>query len=83
MKLTKDQAQTRHALQRAQERYEVNFTPGDLKHIRTLIQKGYSRYLKKCTNRVTEHMVVYQDRDFRVAYDKSRNQICSFLPLED
>ena len=80
--LTKSEAQTRHTLRRAHERYGKALEPKDLAEMRKMIQTGYSRYMKKLSCSRRQHCVSYKGTDYIVVYDKTRKQICSCLPKE-
>lgn len=79
----KRKAQTLHALKRADQRYDLDLSPKDLGEIKYLIQSGNSRFLKKLSNSRTKHSVIYQDQLLIVVWDKTRHQICTFLPAEN
>lgn len=79
-KFTKAKAQTLHAIRRGAERYDLNLSPSDLGNIKGLIQSGKSIYLEKLTNSRTKHSVIYQGQKLIVVWDKTRHQICTFLP---
>lgn len=69
-----------HAIQRARERYGVFLCIDDLKQIANKIRTGKSKFIARKTTRITEHEIEYDGYTFLVAYDKSRNSVCSFLP---
>jgi len=71
-----------HALRRAEERYGAKLSQRDLAEMRNKIKTGYSKFVGRLSHRVSEHLVDHNGQSYRVAYDNSRSQICSFLPLE-
>ena len=69
-----------HAKTRAAQRYHASLNREDLFAIVQLIQANQSVRIEKKTNRITIHKVMYKEKEFIVAYDKSRKSIASFLP---
>ena len=80
--MRKPEAQSRHALKRAHQRYGKAFRKQDLAQMRNLIWKGESSFIRKLSCSRSQHCVNYQGQNYMVVYDKSRNQICTFLPEE-
>lgn len=79
----KSKAQRLHALRRGKERYQETFSEKELKEISNMIKGGRSRFIKKLSNSRTKHVVAYGSKDYCVVYDKTRQQICSFLPWSE
>src|SRR5690242_6778093 len=74
---------TKHALERAQERYGVALTDDDLRAIRALINDGKARCLTK-RNRHGQHYVVrYEGRYYRLCYCMETGAIMAFLPPDE
>ena len=72
--------QRRHAKKRARQRYGITFSSHQLHEIAQKIANGESQFIEHGSNRVTKHLVQYNDMILFVAYDKIRKSICSFLP---
>lgn len=81
-KKTKKQAQTKHAIQRAELRYGVVLNDHDLNQVVKLIQSGYSEIIEEQSNRVSIRKINYKNTDFILVYDKERKSIATFLPPE-
>lgn len=78
--MNKEEAQTRHALKRAKQRYGKNLSVIDLKQIANKIHAGNSVFVERTTRRITKHLVWYKGTRYLVVFDKTRSRICSFLP---
>ena len=78
-KRTKKYNQRLHAQRRAYERYDKALTTQDLANIRDMIQNGESNYIRKLTNSRRLHSVSYNNEQYKVVYDKTRQQVCSFF----
>jgi hypothetical protein len=72
--------QRRHAKKRSLQRYGITFSSRQLHEIAQKIINGDSQFVGRGSNRVTKHLVRYNDVVLFVAYDKIRKSICSFLP---
>jgi len=82
-KLTKAQAQRIHAKRRARERYDMRLNRADLDCIVVLIKSGQSVLMSHKSNRVKEHLVIYNDTIMRVIYDSKRQNVITFLPKRE
>lgn len=82
MKNDKKQAQTRHAKQRAMERYEIDFTQHKREVMLKQIERGEGKFIRKQSHRVSIFAMICDNKEVVVVYDKERNNIASFLPLE-
>jgi hypothetical protein len=83
MRWTKKMSQKEHARNRASQRYGIQLTNRDLYLIGKMIREGKATVHKKLTNSRSEHILEYQGVRMRVCYDNTRNNVCSFLPLEE
>lgn len=81
-KNSKKDAQTKHARQRAMERYEIDFTQNKRETMIGQINRGEGRFLRKQSHRVSIFAMICDGKEVVVVYDKERNNIASFLPLE-
>lgn len=81
-KNSKKEAQTKHARQRAMERYEIDFTQNKRETMLKQIERGEGRFLRKQSHRVSIFLMVCDNKEVVVVYDKERNNIASFLPIE-
>lgn len=79
MTWTKTKAQIRHAKARAEQRYGIKLTDSVYYAIRDRIIKNKSEPVKRKSYRVTIHRVKYKNIEFKVAYDKERKTIITFL----
>ena len=79
---TKRDGQKIHAKKRALQRYGIDVNSKLLHELIKQIQSGKSNYLERKTHRISIHLVHYEGKSFKVAYDKTRQNICSFLPKE-
>ena len=79
--MKKRQSQKAHAIRRAHERYGLSVSVKDLRALCTVIQEGKSRFVGRASIRVAMHVVEYDGAPVCVAYDTTRQMICSFLPL--
>jgi len=76
----KDKGQRVHFKNRLMERYGMTIDRSGIKAIGELIRNGDTIQSRKSTNRVSVHTIIYQGKELRVAYDKSRKQVVSALP---
>ena len=81
-KNSKKEAQTRHAKQRAMERYEIDFTQFKRETMLKQIDRGEGKFVRKQSYRVSIFSMICDGKEVIVVYDKERNNIASFLPLE-
>lgn len=78
----KKTGQYKHAKMRALQRYDLDLRNHDIDQIVRAIIDGKIISAKAQTNRVTIIDMMWTDVRIRVAYDKQRKSIASFLPLE-
>lgn len=78
--ITKKQAQKRHAIARAGERYGLDLTPSQLKAAIRKIQQGEARFLWKQSLTRSVFIVDIDTTPCVAVYDPSRNSIRTFLP---
>lgn len=82
MKNDKKEAQTKHAKRRAMERYEIDFTQHKRETMIKQIERGEGKFLRKQSHRVSIFAMICDGKEVVVVYDKERNNIASFLPIE-
>lgn len=72
-----------HCKKRARERYGKIYSESDFKAIESLIKQGLSTPVNDegCTNRISKHIVQYDNILIKVAYDKTRHSLASILDL--
>lgn len=80
---TKRQCEAIHAKRRALERYGVEMTSADLRAIVTGIQEQKAHFVERQSHRISIFIVKYGGQLMRVVYDRLRQQIVSFLPMEE
>lgn len=81
--MSKKQGQHVHAKKRALERYGLSYNRIVRKEIIKQIQnRQNARFLEKKTNRIVIWLVRHNEIEYKIAYDKHRKNIASFLPLE-
>ena len=78
--MKKRQAQKKHSIRRAKERYGTKVSRRILLEIVDKIQSGKSSFVSRASIRVTKHIVEYEGVVYLVAYDTKRKMVCSFLP---
>lgn len=71
-----------HARARAKERLGVEFLPEDIKAITKMIQTDKSKFIFNYSNNYSCHEVTYQNKTFRVVYDKQNKIVSTILPEE-
>ena len=72
----------RHASNRLQQRFGMTLTK-DMEHrIVCLIRAGKTSFVKDTSNRVSVHRVKIGDLFAKVAYDKIRKRIITFIPIK-
>lgn len=80
---SKSCAQRKHAKLRAAQRYGLYLGKHDFKILIENIKTGEnSKVIERQSHRVTTFLIKHGDGWFPVAYDKLREQIITFLPLE-
>lgn len=79
---TKSKALTIHAIKRARERYDLDLTQENLAELVYLIQSELGFFVERQSKRVSVWKIPYMDRILKVAYDKERKAIITFLPQE-
>jgi hypothetical protein len=84
---SKGDCQTVHAKRRGLERYQIEATENDLRHIVNLIQKNKATFVSRQSLRVSIWDVGVDfgtgDKTVRVVYDRDRKTIVTFLPMDD
>lgn len=80
---SKRSQQLKHAVNRAYLRYEVNITETDIAKMCRMIQ-AHERctLIEKQSNRVSIYKLNYNEQEMMAVYDRLRNVIVSFLPLD-
>lgn len=79
---SKTYAERVHAGHRLEERYEIPYTTNLRLSLISKIKNNESKIIKKCSHRVTNHLVHLNGIDFNIIYDKSRKEIVTFLPMK-
>jgi len=80
--MTKLQAERAHCKQRFLERYGIEFNRHMRSEFEKLIQTNQTHLIKKQSNRVSIHDVIYEGEVYRVVYDKNRKTIVTVLPSD-
>lgn len=80
---SKAKAQKKHARWRCMTRYGV--TPSDemLNAIGKQIRRGKAHLIEKQSGRVSVWAALYDQRIFKVVYDRQRKSIATFLPIAE
>lgn len=81
-KNSKKEAQTRHAKRRAMERYDIDFTHHKRQTMLNQIHNGDGQFIRRQSHRVSIWAMICDNKEVVIVYDKERNNIVSFLPLE-
>jgi len=68
-----------HAKRRAYERFGLILNHASMKEIVRMIKEGKSTAVKKESNRVVLHILEYQGKKIKVAYDKNRGCLITVL----
>jgi hypothetical protein len=76
----KKEGQKHHAIQRANERYQLKLNGRDLGAIAQIIKSGNSTFLKAHSIRVRIHLVKYMNTELVVGYDTQAHSVCTILP---
>ena len=79
---TKAIGQRIHAKRRLYQRYGFEVNKNDYKAMCAMIQEGEGFNLKKLTNRVSLHLIQFNDEWLFPVYDHNLRQIATFLTLE-
>jgi hypothetical protein len=77
---SKKKAMTIHAQRRAFQRHGMEIGTKGLTEIAKMIQDSRGTFVRKQSNRVVIWDVVYREETRRVAYDKIRKCIITFMP---
>jgi predicted HTH domain antitoxin len=72
-----------HAKRRAKERYGIELNASSYEEINNIIRTGNAKLLKKQSLTRKLYEVRYRGILLKVAYDKARGQVVTFLPLQD
>ena len=81
--VNKRQAQRVHALRRARQRLGVRWSEEDLRHIAHLVTRNESRLVRRESNRISIREVEYAGLRFCIAWDHSRRQVATVLPVRE
>ena len=76
----KASAQTKHAINRIEERYGLHLSETDMRHFSNQIQSGNATFLEKQSNRVSVFSVNTMAGEVPMVYDKQRGTIVTALP---
>lgn len=79
--MEKKLAERAHAKKRALERFSISYNKEVRREIISTIKAGAAILLRKQSNRVSLWKVQVAGQDCKVAYDKHRKEIITFLPL--
>lgn len=77
--MQKKKAQSIHAKRRANQRYDLTLSSKDLKEVVKRIQAGNATFIRRDSLRVTVWKILIHDTIVKVAYDRIRKQIVTFL----
>jgi len=83
MERSKRDAQHIHASRRAAERFGVFVEPHTYKRIIREIQDGTAKFCWRTSKRVTVFQTELAGKPCRVAYDRQRKQIVTFMTVEE
>lgn len=72
----------RHAKRRAWERFGWNLSDAELRGLANRVRRREASFVEKQSNRVSLFDLRYRGKTCRVAYDKSRQSILTFLNVE-
>lgn len=81
--MSKAKSQIKHAQMRARQRYGLHLTRNDIVDVAQACRarRGTISATKQTNTRTIIHLI-WNDHEIKVAYDKSRGTIATFLPLE-
>jgi hypothetical protein len=79
----KQKAERVHAKRRAKSRYNLDFTKEVRRAFNTIIHNNKAKFLWRQSRRVSVFEVPYENKTYKVVYDKLRGEIVTFLPSED
>ena len=79
-RVSKHEAERRHAMRRFGERMGFGLSSETYADLSRQIQDGQAQFVRKQSNRVTIWRLMYEGKPVRVAYDKDRHQIITFIP---
>ena len=79
--MDKAQGERQHARRRAEERYDIDYNRHARRDIIAAIQKNKGILVKRQSQRVTLWYVEYNGEYVKVAYDRNRKEIITFLPV--
>lgn len=80
--MTKAQAQRKHAMKRARERYDVWLTDRDYDALVFQIQQSQAVLVFNESVRVGHFIVTHEGVHMLACYDRNRKTIATFLPYE-
>lgn len=72
---------TKHAIERAKERYKIDLTEDDLKNIVSLVEEGYAKYSHRAGS-VWIYRIRYKHKLLVPALSKDKKTIITFIPRE-
>ena len=76
------EAERIHCKMRFMERYGIEFSRNMRREFERLIQSFQTNLIRKQSNRVSIHDILYEGRVFRVVYDRNRKTVVTVLPEE-
>jgi hypothetical protein len=79
LRISKETMEQRHAMQRARERYDLVYDAELRARLLNMIRTGQSLGSKRQSHRVTLHDLELDGVLVRVAYDRKRGEIVTFL----
>ena len=78
----KQKAERVHAKRRAKSRYGLDFTKEVRRSFKTIIQSNKAKFVLRQSRRVSVFEIPYDNKTYKVVYDKLRGEIVTFLPSE-
>ena len=79
---SKQQAERIHAKRRAKSRYNLDFTKEVRRTFNTIIHNNKAKFLWRQSRRVSVLEIPYENKTYKVVYDRTRKEIVTFLPIE-
>lgn len=76
-------AQRRHGKARAMQRYGIELNKQLRRDITRLIYDGKGLFIQKCKSKRVVLMVIFENQECLVIYDKKTKTIVTFLPKGD
>lgn len=78
--MNKKKAQRIHAKRRALERYGLEVTEEVRDNLKSKVARGDGVFLYRTSRRVSVWELTLEGNEYRIAYDKNRKEIITFLP---